>query len=156
MADCCIVDVLEPTGLHQLATVHVEPGKIARVAELETSYPADPAEPHSAVGGVLRSGEALLVSPVTEEFVRSVTRDEAHRDAVHALGMRSLIIVSPIAPRWQSTTPACTRPRPRSRAPSSTGCCRTPCRRSPASRSPRGTWPRARGSRWEETSTTCG
>jgi serine phosphatase RsbU (regulator of sigma subunit) len=97
MADCCIVDVLEPTGLHQLATVHVEPGKIARVAELETSYPADPAEPHSAVGAVLRSGEALLVSPVTEEFVRSVTRDETHRDAVHALGMRSLIIVPLVA-----------------------------------------------------------
>src|SRR5262249_31306129 len=84
-------------GLHQLATVHVAPERIARVAELERRYPADPDEDRSAVGGVLRSGEAMLVSDVDDAFVRSVTRDEAHRQAVLSLGMRSLIIVPLIA-----------------------------------------------------------
>src|SRR6185503_596745 len=61
LADCCIVDVLEPTGLHQLAAVHVEPERVPQIARLEQSYPADPADEHSAVGEVLRTGTPTLV-----------------------------------------------------------------------------------------------
>ncbi len=97
LADCCIVDVLEPTGVHQLATVHVEPQRIAMIADLERRYPADPNDPHSAVGAVLRSGQPTIVAEVTEQFLDGVTRDESHRQAIRELGMRSLIIAPLIA-----------------------------------------------------------
>jgi GAF domain-containing protein len=97
LADCCIVDVLEPTGVHQIATVHVEPDRIALIADIERRYPADPNNPHSAVGAVLNSGQATVVAEVTEQFLDGVTRDEAHRQAIRELGMRSLIIAPLIA-----------------------------------------------------------
>jgi serine phosphatase RsbU (regulator of sigma subunit) len=97
LADCCIVDVLESAGVHQIATVHVEPQRVDRIADIERRYPADPAESNSAVGAVLRSGEATLVPEVTEEFLSRVTRDDDHREAIHGLGMRSLIIAPLIA-----------------------------------------------------------
>jgi GAF domain-containing protein len=97
LADCCIVDVIESAGLHQVAAVHVEPEKVELIADLESRYPADPAESRSAVGAVLRSGFATLVPDVTDEFLRTVTRDDEHRQAVRTLGMRSLIIAPLIA-----------------------------------------------------------
>ncbi len=97
LADCCIVDVIEAAGIHQLAAVHVEPERVSMIAELERRYPADAAEPRSAVGAVLRSGSATLVPEVTDGFLQSVTRTEEHRRDVHALGMGSLIIAPLIA-----------------------------------------------------------
>jgi GAF domain-containing protein len=97
LADCCIVDVLEGTGIHQVAAVHVEEDKVPAIAKLESAYPADPDEPHSAVGEVLRSGEAMLVSEVDDAFLDRITRNGAHRAAVRSLGMRSLIIAPLIA-----------------------------------------------------------
>src|SRR5439155_21969323 len=97
LADCCIVDVQASAGVHQLATVHVVPERVAMIVDIERRYPADPAESHSAVGAVLRSGDATLVRDVNEQFLLGITRDEEHRDAIRDLGMRSLIITPLIA-----------------------------------------------------------
>jgi GAF domain-containing protein len=97
LADCCIVDVQDSAGVHQLATVHVVPERVPMIVEIERRYPADPAESHSAVGAVLRSGDATLVRDVNEQFLLGITRDEEHRDAIRDLRMRSLIITPLIA-----------------------------------------------------------
>jgi hypothetical protein len=83
--------------MHQLGLAHVDPSREALVAELERRYPADPADPRSAVGEVIRSGRTTLVEHVTEAFFATMTRDEAHTRGVHALGMRSLVIAPLIA-----------------------------------------------------------
>ncbi|HEY0389595.1 MAG TPA: SpoIIE family protein phosphatase [Gaiellales bacterium] len=97
LADCCIVDVLEPGGLHQLATVHVEPSRMDMIADLERRYPADQSDPRSPVGAVLRSGEATVLPEVTELFLETMTRDGAHRQALRDLGLSSLIIAPLVA-----------------------------------------------------------
>lgn len=97
LADCCIVDVLEPAGLHQLAAVHVEPERVPQIARLEQSYPADADAERSAVGEVLRTGEPTLVAEMTPEILDRITRDADHRAAVERLGMRSLIIAPLVA-----------------------------------------------------------
>ena len=97
LADCCIVDVVEPGGLHQLATVHVEPGRMDRIADLERRYPADPDEPRSPVGAVLRAGEATVLPEITELFLETMTRNEEHRAAMRELGITSLIIAPLVA-----------------------------------------------------------
>ena len=97
LADCCIVDVLEPTGLHQLAAVHVEPERVPQIARLEQAYPADADDEHSAVGEVLRTGTPTLVPISSDEILDRLTRNEDHRAAVERLGMRSLIIVPLVA-----------------------------------------------------------
>jgi PAS domain S-box-containing protein len=97
LADCCIVDVIEEGNLHQLALVHVDPSREPLVTDLETRYPVDPAEAHSAVGEVVRTGRPMMVPEVTDELLREITRDDEHMAAVRNLGMRSLIIAPLIA-----------------------------------------------------------
>ena len=45
LADWCAVDVVEGERTQRLAVAHVDPAKIAFVAELERRYPPDPASP---------------------------------------------------------------------------------------------------------------
>jgi serine phosphatase RsbU (regulator of sigma subunit) len=97
LADCCIVDVIEAGDLHQLALVHVDRSREPMVADLETRYPVDPEDPRSAVGDVVRSGQVLVVPEVGDELLDRITRDSEHRQAVRALGMRSLIVAPLIA-----------------------------------------------------------
>ena len=101
LADCCIVDVAEASGLHQLAMVHVLPELIPLIAELEQRYPADPNESRSAVGEVIRTGLATLVPDVGDEYLGRITRDSDHLEGVHRLGMRSLII-APLTARGRT------------------------------------------------------
>jgi serine phosphatase RsbU (regulator of sigma subunit) len=97
LADCCIVDVIEATGLRQHAAVHVRPETVQLVRDIEQRYAPDPADPRSAVGAVLRTGTPTLVTEVGEDFLGQITRDPEHEQAVRSLGMRSLIIVPLIA-----------------------------------------------------------
>lgn len=97
LADCCIVDVVEATGLRQHAAVHVQPENLPLVREVEQRYAPDPGDPRSAVGAVLRTGSPTLVVDVDDEFLGRITRDAEHLQAVRSLGMRSLIIVPLIA-----------------------------------------------------------
>ena len=97
LADCCIVDIVEPGGVHQLAAVHVRPEVVAEVARLEEAYPADPDEPRSAVGEVLRTGVPTLVPELDDSFLDRITRGAEHRSAIRELGMRSVIIVPLVA-----------------------------------------------------------
>ena len=97
LADCCIVDVVEATGLRQHAAVHVRPENLPQVREVEQRYAPDPGDPRSAVGAVLRTGSPTLVADVDDEFLGRITRDAEHAQAVRSLGMRSLIIVPLIA-----------------------------------------------------------
>ena len=61
LADCCIVDVIEPSGVHQVATVHVEPARIALVAEPGAALPGGPGENRSAVGGCCGADATVLL-----------------------------------------------------------------------------------------------
>ena len=97
LADCCIVDVVEERGMHQLGLAHVDPSRESLVADLERRYPADPSDPRSAVGEVIRSGRTTLVEQVTDAFFDTMTRDSAHVRGVHQLGMQSLVIAPLIA-----------------------------------------------------------
>ena len=97
LADCCIVDVVEEGDLHQLALVHVDRSREPQVTDLETRYPVDPSEQHSAVGEVVRSGRPMMFADVDDRLLATITRNADHLAAVRALGMRSLIIAPLIA-----------------------------------------------------------
>jgi PAS domain S-box-containing protein len=62
IADCTIVDIVEPDGsLSRLAAVHTIPAKAPLASEIGHRYPANPQAP-PAVHAVLRRGESLLAS----------------------------------------------------------------------------------------------
>jgi PAS domain S-box-containing protein len=93
LSDCCLVDVIEPSGVRQLALVHVDPAREPLVAEIERRFPVDPGDERSAVGDVVRRGRPVLISEVNDDVLDRITRAAEHREAVRRIGMRSLIIV---------------------------------------------------------------
>ena len=97
LADLCAVDVLEPDGrVRRLAAAYVDPGHL----DSSPAFPpaaAGPATP-DALARVLRSGRSEFVPDVDDRVLAGLVPDEREREALRALGLRSVMIV-PLAAR---------------------------------------------------------
>ncbi|HXG03883.1 MAG TPA: GAF domain-containing protein [Candidatus Binatia bacterium] len=97
LADLCTVDVLESDGgVRRLAAAYVDP------SHLDSSQPfppsaAGPGTPY-ALARVLQSGRSEFVPDVDDRVLAGLIPDERHREALRALGLRSVMIV-PLAAR---------------------------------------------------------
>jgi PAS domain S-box-containing protein len=92
LADLCLIDVAGENDVRRLAAVHVDPGKRALVAELETEYPPDQYGAHPAAS-VLRGGPAVVAAEMSDEYLRATTRDERHLQVVKELDFTSYMCV---------------------------------------------------------------
>jgi len=138
-ADWYAVDILDDDGLfRRLAVVHSDPAKSKWAEKSRDLYPPD-LEEAEGTGRAARTGEAVLYRTISDELLASSTKDSAHYEILHELGMESAMVVpltaagrtfgglmlgsttrttsnsrsiSAAAPRSRSTTPACIeRPR---------------------------------------------
>jgi PAS domain S-box-containing protein len=93
LADWCYVDIREADdSIRRVAAAHADPAKDALVRQL-LDYPPDPAGEHTVVQ-VLRTGQAAILSDVTDEHTVSNTRNAEHLRVVRALGgIRSFMTV---------------------------------------------------------------
>jgi signal transduction histidine kinase len=87
----CVVDIAEADGVRRLGIAHVDPARIATL-ERVAAFPPEP-ESDASVDRLLESGQPLLVSPVTEEWLRETARDEEHLELLRQLGPTSLMLV---------------------------------------------------------------
>jgi PAS domain S-box-containing protein len=93
LADWCALDLVEPGGgLQRVALAHADPDKRRLASELHDRYPPDLAT-EAGLAAVLRTGEALLVSEITEEILAGGTLDPEHQRLLGELGMRSGMLV---------------------------------------------------------------
>jgi PAS domain S-box-containing protein len=91
-ADWCAVDIVEPGGrVERLAIEHSDPEKVAAAWRVRERYPLDINTP-SAMAEVLRNGEPVLQSEVTDEVLAGAAQDEAHLEMLRAAGIRSAIV----------------------------------------------------------------
>jgi len=97
LADWCAVDVLREDGsVERLAVAHQNPEKVRLAYELQERYPADPESPRG-VREVLRTGKAEVVPEIPPELLEEAAVDEAHREIIGELGLRSYMILPLIA-----------------------------------------------------------
>jgi PAS domain S-box-containing protein len=90
-ADWCVIDLLQDDGtLKRLAAAHVDPNRVRLAQELMRRFPADPNAPHGA-WNVMRTGQAELISIITEDILVRTFRNPAHLAAIRELGLRSYI-----------------------------------------------------------------
>jgi len=101
LADCCVVDVIEPGGVHQLALVHRAKQRARQAEPLERMYPADPDDPGSMVGRVMRSRRTTVHHFSSDDDLRSVARDAGHLEALRRLQPCS-VIVTPLVARGRT------------------------------------------------------
>lgn len=98
LADWCAVEIAGDNGIsQQLAVAHIDPEKIELAQELRRRYPPDPNAPRG-VPYVLRTGEPEHGEEISDELIKSATRNPEHESILRSLGLKSYIIV-PIALR---------------------------------------------------------
>lgn len=97
LADWCTVDLVEPDGtIKQMAVAHRDAVREERVRATRQDFPPDPQGKHALVQ-VLHTGHPLVVSTVTEEWLRAHARAPAHFQAMRELGLRSYMCVPLVA-----------------------------------------------------------
>ena len=93
LADWCAVDLLGKDGtLDRVVLAHGEPEREAFGVELQQRYPPD-LESDEGMGRVLRTGEPLLYTEISDEMIDAGARDSEHARLIREVGMRSAIVV---------------------------------------------------------------
>lgn len=93
MADWCAIDLLADSGLlDRQAVAHVDPTKVALAWDLWKRVPPKPEDPHG-VYGVIRTGQADVMTEITDEFLASATPDPEILALLRSLGLRSSMCV---------------------------------------------------------------
>jgi PAS domain S-box-containing protein len=91
-ADYCLIDVIGDDGrVRRVATAHREPSKEEEVRALR-QYPPDPGG-LEGIAKVLRTGAPVVMTEITGERLREITRDEAHERLILRLGLKSFMTV---------------------------------------------------------------
>lgn len=97
LADWCIVQLLDADGTRLPTVAHRDPESLALAERLLVEYPPDP-RPGGVAAAVIESGEAILLSDITDDVLAADSRDERHLGILRSLGLRSAI-VAPIRAR---------------------------------------------------------
>jgi len=84
------VDIVEGDKLKRLATAHVDPDKVASVAELARRYPPDPTS-KTGVYEIVRTGKAQMMTQIPRELLMRAAVDEEHLKLIDALQLRSYV-----------------------------------------------------------------
>ncbi|NMO18422.1 PAS domain S-box protein [Pyxidicoccus fallax] len=93
LADWCAVDVLEPDGMvRRVVVTHQDPARVRAALDFHERYPPT-LDAAGGLGKVLRTGEPLFLRHLPEEQVLASIEDPVQREALRALGIRSVIIV---------------------------------------------------------------
>lgn len=100
IADLCLIDVREGAGARarivRMAAVSADPACADLVAELASRYPPDLAGAHPAARAMAQK-TSVWAGDISDELLRSTTRDDRHFELVKALGFRSYMSVPLIA-----------------------------------------------------------
>jgi PAS domain S-box-containing protein len=92
-ADWYAVDIVDEDGLfRRLAVVHSDPAKSEWAEKSRDRYPPD-LEEDEGTGRAVRTGEAVLYRTISDELLASSTKDGAHYEILHQLGMASAMVV---------------------------------------------------------------
>ena len=90
LADWCAVDIVDGDQLKRLATAHVDPGKVASVAELARRYPPNPSS-RAGVHEIIRTGKPQLMSAIPRELLTAAAVDQEHLRLIEELDLRSYV-----------------------------------------------------------------
>jgi signal transduction histidine kinase/ActR/RegA family two-component response regulator len=106
LADLCVVRVVDDDGsVRRLNAAYSSPDLAGVVAEMEAYYASwttpDAYGSSPSLGAVLRTGQPMLVTRVTDDWLRSVAHDGRHLTLLRRIGATSLMHV-PVLVRAQA------------------------------------------------------
>lgn len=90
-ADWATVDLVEADGsLRRVAVAHTNPERVALAHDVHRRFPPDPTAPRGA-WNILRTGEAELVSEISDELLRKSVKNDELFGIMQELGLRSYL-----------------------------------------------------------------
>ena len=93
IADWCAVDLVDKDGDRKtVAVAHVDPERLALAEEIR-KYVPERVDPDQGMGRVLRTGEALLYSEISDQMLAQSAIDDRHLQLLRAVGFHSALIV---------------------------------------------------------------
>jgi PAS domain S-box-containing protein len=93
LADWCSVDLVDPNGRPRLVAVaHADPDKVTFAHDFRRRYPPDPRS-NRGFYAVVRTGRPELYPDIPDELLDNSVADPEQREAIRAIGMRSVMIV---------------------------------------------------------------
>jgi PAS domain S-box-containing protein len=93
LADLCLIDVVQEDGsIRRLAARHSDPTKAGLVAELLAHYAPDPDGEHPSAK-VMASRLSSWSPDMSDDFLRSISKDDRHHAIVKELGFTSYMTV---------------------------------------------------------------
>ncbi|HVE93258.1 MAG TPA: GAF domain-containing protein [Actinomycetota bacterium] len=96
LADWCVVDLLDRSGLRRMSLHHSRPGADALLEELDRLYPRQADAPFGAPN-VVRTGVSELLEEIPKEMLTGIAKDARHLEILLSLGITSAMIVPLIA-----------------------------------------------------------
>ena len=93
VADWCVVNVVADDGrIERLAYAHVDPQREHLLRRLQERYPPR-ADLPQGIAQVIRSGEPLLTTEVSDASLRAAASDDEHLALLREIGVRSAMVV---------------------------------------------------------------
>jgi serine phosphatase RsbU (regulator of sigma subunit)/PAS domain-containing protein/anti-sigma regulatory factor (Ser/Thr protein kinase) len=93
LADWCTIDVPAAGGrLEQVAVAHLDPTKVELAHRLRARHPVR-VDDDGAVGGVIRTGEPVVMSDLAPAALREAAHDGEDLELLEGLGLSALLIV---------------------------------------------------------------
>jgi PAS domain S-box-containing protein len=91
LANCCVVDVLDPAGrLRRAHVMHGDPA-MQDLARRLRSYPRE--QTRYLTRRAIEQSEPQLVATVSDDFLRSLAEDDDHLAILRGLGLASIVVV---------------------------------------------------------------
>jgi PAS domain S-box-containing protein len=101
IADWCGVDLFDADGRRErVAVAHVDPARLEMATRLREFEP-EQLDPDTGLGLVLRTGEPVLYSDISDEMLLGAAVNEEHLQLLREVGMRAVLIV-PMAVRGRT------------------------------------------------------
>ena len=93
LADLCLIDLRDESGqMRRMAAWHSDPSRRDLVRKLRDEYSPEAESRHPAIE-VMRTGSSMWSAEVSDDFLRSTTRDEAHYRILKLLEFNSYMTV---------------------------------------------------------------
>ncbi len=92
LGDLCLIDVTEGGQIRRVVSRHADPGKQGLAKELLHRYPPDPDGRHPTAQ-VMVTGTSMWAEEMSDDFLRSTTRDERHYEILKQLSFTSYMTV---------------------------------------------------------------
>jgi PAS domain S-box-containing protein len=98
LADWCVIDLLDEMGQLQVMEIHAaDPAKEALLHRMLERFPHHVSGESHPVGRVLQTGEPLLLTEITADFLERTIPDDEHLGYLRKLAPKSSLVVPLIA-----------------------------------------------------------